>query len=191
MNADLGTRFSAFVIDAALLFGAQWIVVIAVSRQLQAVGLTSSGPCDVDSVALCEGPNTVLWILLFVIIVVSTFGYHTFFDGLAGATPGKRWMGLRVVDAEGDPLGLVAGAIRSLIRQGVWVWVFLFVAASPLSVSVPGIVFFGLFGLSIATFVWGAFAPNAQALHDLAVGSRVEAMPSVHTLSKEPRHGRV
>lgn len=190
-SADLGTRFSAFVIDALLLFGLQWIVVIALSRQLQAVGLNASELCEPESDVLCEGPNTVLWIVLFAFIVITTFGYHAFFDGAAGATPGKRWMGLRVVDESGDVIGMPAGLIRSVIRQGVWVWVFLFVSASPISVAVPGLIFLGLFALSVATFVWGAFAPDGRALHDLAVGSRVETVTMSPASSKESVHDRV
>ncbi len=179
--ALFGTRFAAWMIDACLLFGLQWIVVIVLSRQLQAAGMASAEPCSIDSPIICEGPNTALWIILFLLIVISTFGYHAWFDGAFGATPGKRWMGLRVVDAQSaarpdqPPIGLGRGVVRSFARQGVWIWAFLFLAASPISVGVPAIVFFGALGLSLLTFIVGAFTASGTSLHDLAADTAVVA----------------
>lgn len=177
--ALFGTRFAAWMIDACLLFGLQWIVVMVLSRQLQAAGMVSTEPCSLESPIMCEGPSTALWIILFALIVASTFGYHAWFDGALGATPGKRWMGLRVVDA-GDvatprpsAIGLGRGVVRSIARQGVWIWAFLFLAASPISVDVPSIIFFGVLGLSLLTFIVGAFAASGTSLHDLAANTAV------------------
>ena len=177
--AIFGNRFAAWMIDACLLFGLQWVIVMVLSRQLQAAGLVSVEPCTLDSPIMCEGPNTVLWVILFAFIVVSTFGYHAWFDGALGATPGKRWMGLHVVDAgdtdapQPSPIGLGRGLVRSIARQGIWIWAFLFLAASPISVEVPSIVFFGALGLAMLTFIVGAFAPSGTSLHDLAADTAV------------------
>ena len=95
--ADFGSRFSAFMIDAAILFGAQWTIFIVLSRQLQAAGLTSTEPCVPNGVELCEGPSTPLWILLLAFLLISTVGYHAFFEGRYGATPGKQWMNLSLI----------------------------------------------------------------------------------------------
>ncbi|MDP9386386.1 MAG: RDD family protein [Actinomycetota bacterium] len=45
------------------------------------------------------------------------FGYDVLFETLAsGRTPGKRWTGLRVVRADGSPVGFVTSAVRNLLR---------------------------------------------------------------------------
>lgn len=193
--ALFGNRFAAWMIDACLLFGLQWIAVMVLSRQLQAAGMVSTEPCTIDSPIMCEGPNTALWAILFAIIIVSTFGYHAWFDGGLGATPGKRWMGLRVVDA-GDaespkqaPIGLGRGVVRSIARQGIWIWAFLFLAASPISIDVPSIIFFGVLGLALLTFIVGAFAPSGSSLHDLAADTAVvEAIPQEQPPMTEAPH---
>ncbi|MEM7096221.1 MAG: RDD family protein [Actinomycetota bacterium] len=183
--AEFGPRFSAWMIDAASLFALQWIVVLVLSRQLQAAGMSTVEPCTPDSPIMCEGPNSALWVILFLFVVASTFGYHAWFDGVLGASPGKRAMGLRVVRAttgepgDGTPIGLAPGLLRSVVRQSFWLWVFLFVAASPIAIEVPGIVFFGLLGLALLTFLVGSFSSSGAALHDRAVGSAVVAEPRV------------
>lgn len=166
--ADFGTRFSAFVIDATLLFCGQWIMFIVLSRQLQAVGMTSTEPCAPNSVALCQGPNTALWILLFVLYLATTVGYHAVFEGHFGATPGKRWMGLCVTDSSGAaPVGLATGALRAVVRQLFWLSPLFLFDVSPLALGLPSILFALLPALTVLVFVVGAFRPDRLAVHDL------------------------
>ena len=170
------------MIDAAGLFALQWVVVFVASRQLQAAGMVEVGPCDVDPAFVCEGPNGALWAILLVFVVVSTFAYHTWFDGVLGATPGKRWMGLAVVGRDADdgaPVGVVRGIQRAVIRQGVWVWAFLFLGVSPIAIDVASPVWFGTFGLSLLTFVWGAYSASGHALHDRVAGTSVVLASSI------------
>ena len=173
-TADFGTRFSAFMIDGMLLFAAQWIIFIVLSRQLQAVGLTSTESCVPDSVAQCEGPSTLLWALLLLFLVGSTIGYHAVFEGRFGATPGKQWMGLQVVDAQGrSPIGLTAGFLRSLVRQAFWISLLFVVDASPLSLGLPSVLFVALPLLALGVFVWGAMSADGRAVHDLVAATYV------------------
>ncbi len=44
------------------------------------------------------------------------FAYFVFFEGLAGATPGKRLVGLRVVAVEGGGVGLIRALLRNILR---------------------------------------------------------------------------
>ena len=181
--ADFGSRFTAFVLDATLLFVVQWLVVVVVSRLLQAAGMVSVEPCGLGSPISCEGPNAALWTLLAVIVVVSTFGYHAWFDGVVGATPGKRVAGLRVVatteDGEGtshgdtEPIGPGFGLVRAVFRQLPWLFVFFFVAGSPVAVDLPEVVWFGLLGVVVLIYVVGALHPEGTALHDIVASSRV------------------
>jgi len=44
------------------------------------------------------------------------FLYFVLFEGLSGATPGKRVLGLRVVGADGTPVGLTRALVRNVLR---------------------------------------------------------------------------
>lgn len=171
-----GTRFAAFMIDAVALFSAQWIAVIVLSRQLQAVGMTRTYECSVGADTVCEGPSTALWALLFTLVVASTYGYHAWFEGNRGATPGKQMVGIEVVDAaDGGRIGVARGIVRAVVRQAPWLWAFLQLDVSPISIGGPPIVFFGLLGLSLLPLFLAAFSP-AHAPHDLAANSAVRTV---------------
>jgi uncharacterized RDD family membrane protein YckC len=175
--ADFGTRFSAFMIDGSILFGAQWIVFVVLARQLQAMGLSSTESCSVDSLVMCEGPSTAAWAILTVLLLVVTIGYHAVFEGLRGATPGKYWMGLRVTGVGGhaaaEHLGLGRGLIRAAIRQLFWLSLFVVLDVSPFSLDVSPTLFLLLPAAGMAGLVLGAVTPSGRALHDYAAGSVV------------------
>lgn len=162
------------MIDAVLLFTGQWIVVAVLSRQLQALGLTSQEPCSVDVVQLCEGPNRLLGALLTIVVIASTLGYHAFFEGRFGATPGKYWMGLRVADLGGAmPIGLTRAMTRSLVRQAFWIALFVVLTVSPLGVSLPAILFLALPLLAFGAVAIAAFTADTRGAHDHIAGTKV------------------
>ena len=47
-----------------------------------------------------------------------TVGYLALFTALGGQTPGKRLMGLQVVDASGAEPGILRSALRALLALG-------------------------------------------------------------------------
>jgi uncharacterized RDD family membrane protein YckC len=53
---------------------------------------------------------------LCIVFLVVIFLYFVFLEGLAGATLGKRVLGLRVVRADGRRPGLWRGALRNVLR---------------------------------------------------------------------------
>jgi len=184
LPADFGSRFSAFVIDAALLFAAQWTVVIVAARQLQAAGLSSANECGDPAAAvprMCEGPSTVLWAFILMFLLVSTVGYHAFFEGHYGATPGKRLMGLRVARATGDePIDLTVAALRSLVRQLFWLLPFFLFDVSPLSLGLPAILILLLPLGALAVFIRGAVHPDGRGVHDVVAGTKVVRVVPAH-----------
>lgn len=94
--AGVGSRFSAGLIDLAIQ-----AALVAVTGLL--AGLAGGG--------LAAG------IILIVGVFLATVVYDVLFEvRAAGRTPGKRVLGLRVVLADGGPVGLRASAVRNLIR---------------------------------------------------------------------------
>lgn len=56
-------------------------------------------------------------LLYGLIVFLISWGYFTFFEGLReGQTPGKRWIGIRVVRDTGHPVTFGAAAARNLLR---------------------------------------------------------------------------
>lgn len=92
--AGLGSRMNAGLVDLALK---------AVAIVLLAIALVGFG--DVGLAVFVPAAFAVL------------FFYDVLFEVLAaGRTPGKRWNGLRVVRASGQPVDWRASAVRNLVR---------------------------------------------------------------------------
>jgi len=53
---------------------------------------------------------------LCLVFLVVIFLYFVLLEGLAGSTPGKRVLGLRVVGAGGGPVGLTRSLLRNVLR---------------------------------------------------------------------------
>lgn len=103
--ADLGSRFTAMLLDWLLIILGQlgiWIGVFALAR-----------------IFGFENPVTGLGLGITIFAgFVLMWGYFVFFEGLRdGQTPGKRWMGIRVVHDGGFPVTVRAAAVRNLIRM--------------------------------------------------------------------------
>ena len=95
LPAGLGTRFAAFLLDCVLLLG-------ILSLLDRAIRLLPHGARDMVSVT---AGFVVIW------------GYNTFFEvRWNGQTPGKRVLGIRVVDGRGLPVDLAQSLIRNVVR---------------------------------------------------------------------------
>ncbi len=97
--ADAGERAGAFLVDLLILVGTSILLLIATVFLIGAAG----------GIGLAVG--------MVAFFVLRTF-YFTFFECRAqGATPGKRVLRLRVVDAHGGPLTAEAVFARNLMRE--------------------------------------------------------------------------
>ncbi len=93
--AGLGSRLGAFALDAAILAGAVGLLQLA-GRLL---------PDSVAGLLVTTADFLVLW------------GYHVVFEVLwNGQTPGKRILGLRVVDGRGLPIQAAQSLVRNVVR---------------------------------------------------------------------------
>ncbi|TVP78597.1 MAG: hypothetical protein EA352_01945 [Gemmatimonadales bacterium] len=152
--AGPGSRFVAFVLDAliittALILLAVLTLVVLVDVALR-VGIEAGMP----------------WVIAIssVVVFALVWGYFIAFEGLRnGQTPGKRWMGLRVVYRNGFPLTLPGSAIRNLLR---------IVDLQP-----------GITGLVGGLFI--LFHPRAQRPGDLAAGTVVIRERTTESLPAE------
>jgi uncharacterized RDD family membrane protein YckC len=95
--AGVGSRFIAATIDLAI----QATVIIVALIVFVSYGVGGGAGVGIFSI--------VFFVMFFV--------YDVAFEVLSGGrTPGKRWTGLRVVRAGGQPVNFVTSAIRNIIR---------------------------------------------------------------------------
>lgn len=99
--AGFATRLVAYIID---------LLIMAV---LQA-GIGMFGQFLVDILSLGEPYNQWITIVFAIVGVVSYFVYYIGFWVLAGQTPGKAVMGLRIVRTNGGRIGFWRALIRVL-----------------------------------------------------------------------------
>jgi uncharacterized RDD family membrane protein YckC len=106
--ADIGSRFMAAAIDTIFITILQILTLVLLIFSFTSTGmnLESMGNVGVWSAAL------------FGLLAFAFFwGYYIFFELIwNGQTPGKRWVGLRVIREDGIPVGLVEVLIRNLVR---------------------------------------------------------------------------
>ena len=113
-----GHRFIAALIDSTLIaavFAALIMLLVAVMGAIGEGGEASfiEGGSDSPAGWMIGAVYAVFAILSFGIL----WGYYLFFEWLwRGQTPGKRYAGIRVVAADGQPIGFNESLIRNLVR---------------------------------------------------------------------------
>jgi uncharacterized RDD family membrane protein YckC len=96
--AGLGSRFLAALVDMAL-----WLVLLLMG--VLAAGVLEAGRAGLGMALL------LLW--LFTLL----FGYFLLFEWLwLGQTPGKRLLGIRVIQWQGTSISFAQAALRNLVR---------------------------------------------------------------------------
>ena len=186
--AERGERAGAFLIDALFIVGAVLVLVFGT------IWLTAL----LDAYAVAFG--------LVAFFLIRTF-YFSFFELIwRGRTPGKRLLGLRVIDRAGGPLRPSSVVVRNLVRE-LEVFLPLSLLAAPTSEGEQGILhlllltWVGIFmlmplfnrqGLRIGDMVAGTLvvaSPKAALLPDL-VDSAVSPAGAGPTLRPQPVSSR-
>ncbi len=109
--AGLGNRIMAALIDRSVQAAVSLVVIAACVGG--AIGVDNSG-MPTDSKTLIY--YYLVGIGLFILFVVNA-GYFIFFEGTwQGQTPGKRVAQIRVIEANGQPVGWSSVFIRNLLR---------------------------------------------------------------------------
>jgi len=102
--ADLGSRFTAMLVDG-LVLAVIFLGMIALVVAGAVMGVGSVIPVD--------------WAIAIFILVwfFASAGYYVFYEGFRdGQTPGKKAMRIRVVQDGGFPVSFRAAAVRNLLR---------------------------------------------------------------------------
>jgi len=103
--AGLVTRGLAAFLDSVIITVTQGLVL--------GIILGFTGMPSIDDSAIQSWMIAILGFLAFVML----WGYYVFFEvRWNGQSPGKRWLGLRVVCADGTPISLTESLIRNLVR---------------------------------------------------------------------------
>jgi uncharacterized RDD family membrane protein YckC len=111
--APLWRRILAWLVDAsllmAILFGLLWLgkAIVAHGPPSRLDGL--------DYVAETLWSYEKLWIPAGALCVLLSCGYLALFTALGGQTPGKRLLGLSVIDRAGDSPGVVRSGARAAL----------------------------------------------------------------------------
>lgn len=106
-TAGLGSRFAAVMIDMTIQFLVFTVLTLALYYIM--------GGLDFDN--WTEYLLGVARALFFVVVFFLFYAYFFIFEWLwAGQTPGKRWLGLRVIHANGMPATWWPVFVRNLLR---------------------------------------------------------------------------
>lgn len=103
--AGIGSRFLATLLDTLLIILLQIMVMLVFILVLNGFDLL--------------GETIAAWVyaVLGIVGFIFFWGYYIFFEMLwNGQTPGKRWVGLRVIRNDGTPITLSESFIRNLTR---------------------------------------------------------------------------
>src|SRR3954451_16265175 len=109
----VGRRVGAYLIDAVIVIAIGVISWFALTK-------TFSGGCAGGGVEIngdCRGfqsgsSNRTIWLLIVFLLPVAIYWVQ---QGLTGKTPGKAAVGIKVVNAEGNPPGVGRAALRSIL----------------------------------------------------------------------------
>ena len=109
--AGIGSRFAARLLDSLIQMA--FIIALFFVTMMTAGGLASVGG---SSNSTSAGALLIIAVFFLVIFVIM-FLYDLIFElAMGGQTPGKRAVGLRVVDATGAPARPASILVRNLVR---------------------------------------------------------------------------
>lgn len=115
--AGIGSRFLGGLLDSAVILLALFFLNLVLAMLLEMVNAgnpVAAALGDENTLTWGGGLVLALYTLLNFILI---WGYYVIFElTWNGQTPGKRWAGVRVVRANGNPAGFLDIIIRNLVR---------------------------------------------------------------------------
>ena len=147
--AGVGARMAAHIIDGLLVAAATIpgtiILFVFVIGASAVSGSSESSQNTAGGVAIF---GVVLGYGLIFAGVLAVFFYNIFLLGRDGASLGKRWMHVKVLDAAGKPLGFGKALLREMVKGAVG-------------------------GACVVLYFWPAWDKESQGLQDKVFGTHV------------------
>lgn len=158
--ADFGERLGAFLLDFVFLY--LGIILLAIT-----LGLVLS--------TISADPRITFTLIMFLGFLIRTLYFVSFELAWRGATPGKRIVGLKVIDRRGGPLTQSAVVSRNIMRE---LEAFLPLSAM-LSLAGPGSAWerLALAGWLLLFALLPLFNRDRMRGGDLLAGTMVIALP--------------
>lgn len=112
--AGVGARAAAALIDYAIIWAliiAFWVLLIMLANAI------APGPDRTAETTAAQSSGAWAVSLVILISFAIQWGYYVLFEALwDGQTPGKRWLGIRVVQDGGYSVSFAASAVRNIAR---------------------------------------------------------------------------
>jgi uncharacterized RDD family membrane protein YckC len=118
--ASIGKRILAHIIDGFIVgLGAiPGVILMFVGVGLAASTSSSSGRMSDDAAAGAVGIFLLAYAVIF-LGAIALWLYNCYLLGKDGATIGKRLMKVKVLDAQGQPLGFGKAFLREIVKQAL------------------------------------------------------------------------
>lgn len=118
--ASVGKRILAYIIDGFIvgLGGIPGFILLFVGIALAASTADSRGQLSGDAAAGAVGIMLLAYAVIF-LGVIALWLYNCYLLGRDGATIGKRLMKVKVLDAQGQPLGFGKAFLREIVKQAL------------------------------------------------------------------------
>jgi uncharacterized RDD family membrane protein YckC len=105
--AGIGSRFLASLLDTLIVGLLQVVILIVLTLIIRAF----------DGNAFSDQVSAWVYAIFGLVAAIFYWGYYVFFEMLwNGQSPGKRWVGLRVIRGDGTPITISESLIRNLAR---------------------------------------------------------------------------
>lgn len=159
-----GRRLLAAALDLPIVAG--WAAAAgALGFGLRSLGITLQSPVALDAFAVAT-------LVAPVAVTLALFE-----AGPGGATPGKRRLGLRVVDRQGHRITLSRALVRSAVKLAPWQMAHTAVFHLAAGDTSPGWVAISLAAQALVLVSTAVMAlhPQHQAVHDIVAGTLVVA----------------
>lgn len=140
-KAGVAVRFFAVFIDGLVMGVLAFILVFV-------FGLFATGAGQTDS-GFVQTMAGIFGTIIYMILILFQFLYYGYFWSTNGQSPGKKLMGVMVVQKDGGSMSFVKAGLRGTL--GYWI---------------SGLIF----GLG---FIWAIFDADNETWHDKIFGTRV------------------
>jgi uncharacterized RDD family membrane protein YckC len=115
--ADMGKRILAHILDSLVqgVGALPGIILIIIGGGIAASATDSRGRISDDAAGAFAGFLVLGYLLIFV-GALGVWLYNCYLLGRDGSTLGKRWMKIKVLDPQGQPLGFGKAVLREIVK---------------------------------------------------------------------------